>query len=1481
MSDNNTNVQNGVHSQLTAATVNSGVRPPAQVQSDTQDALLNVQKKQAPTQSKGTASEIKKWENFYSQEALKQPNRVTYYQAETNRLKAELAPILQLKKAEMTAEAKSKKIEGELKLAALRNLKNKFNEERYKENKKNNTSKKDKNREFQIAKITSQLEDKSLSKKKRRQLEAELSKWTFYSNDNSDGLPTGPDARPTAPSNKANSGNTTVEIQKPVKPKSGVTIERPNGSSSHTERKPTNPEYREKLSKKDKLNKSDKPKPSASKTEKNSGAQKTSKSSKSNSNRLFRQWKTQTSEYWRLNILDESVREWLHALYAKRPSISGRYTEPSLIAKIIKEDCHDIGYDKYVQSVMPYCGVTKDWLEKVINKQNFESWSTITFADMITNLFIQALYLVTHDIDLPDTSDEAWYVSAIADEKFIMSPSINTILYGNLIRPEKTNDHIIASNPASTKYAPIPIKPMFGDLYTISQRALFEDCYKRFMDESVSTTFDGLIYCNQCPAQIMSKTVDLFSFMDQMLDEKKKTSEKTDNSSPVESKTSCEDEEPKADPIPVKQPETTKCGNFSLVASLQEPIRDFSLTSLCRFSVFNDRLIETTFSDDTVVVRIDIMPVALEDDVATRTRRSEEKRCLFLRPTWRDHHPDERTYAINLAHFYSIAGRLSASALNIDDAIKTALSSYSDTPYIMPHAARLTLNSPEMIQMLRCIYRPCLQLAVPEYSSTRAREVCPTSDPIMRITFLKSFKRVRAIQIVPDQSESLRFITPNVENVSLAVGKRFNNAFNYAAFVWAYEGFLDFLSTVWHINPFRVTFDDDRLFDYVQSMRIRKNLTVRQFFSLLEKCVEISDLLEEDPMKVVRLLHYELWNNTKIFIKKELYSKDTTPRFIISPSPYVKLIYGCLIHQIEGVLYREDSPFYHFFIKHKKEDEIAVDLTDFNDTCPPGYVFVANDFTSFEGSQPKPAQCIIFSLFFSFTEPDTLERNILNVVFDALCSYVNVYSENFILLKCPGQWSGLPHTSCGNGGLNVINAIVVMHIGPYDIKAEGDDGAIRASPETAENLPSHSIFPCESVISNSMFDLSFCGRRLDLNGRIFLHTDEELDEYVQFNTVLSSHTLSDQTLYDMGYMRLLSLSFRYPHNPVVERCRTRFNERFLNSGLHLSKKGVNAYSRSNWYEMLMNPLDVQQWIRDRFDYPTQFPQLTEEDVRRVERSEVPALDLSETLNYRSINPPQEQPLREKLIICMNYIISLLVFFACYSNRYMRVFACLVLLAISSVYHLWISHMRILRTNNPMRYFWRYSTESVPEVVKRYVSISSANPSHLKLSNINSLPKESRMYGFNFRQSSNIMPLQSDPILLDSGGGEDKYINRLNDIARSSKGQPVRVTKDQMKLFSEDYVPPNLDWLTWDTEDDIIPFEVTKHAYYQFYPERIKRRLTNVNRNCLNSVTAQQACQRNGSGHTYIRIIVRICAIFRLIARRIGFIKSRKTHRNEQ
>jgi hypothetical protein len=1412
-SNSDISIQAAAVGSITEAVVNTGDRAPDAVFNAVQGAAKSAQAaqqpdgagKQPPKKKNEKQAAVAKWKQTFSDSMLKQPEgkREAFLQAERRNLTDQLTPDLKQPNAKLNETQKRKKFEIETKLEALKAIVREFNEAHLKTNVKNGTSKKDKAHQKKVVQTVEELaNNKPKSKKSQKKAARKLAAVLF--DDAPPDLPLGPTGK-EQPEPKAAEGtnkdrhrstkikNETNEAD-PVKPKS-VSIEKPNKNKNKNDPKPKSTVNKE----------------TQAKTTKN----------RPNAKRVFRLYRTQDACTWRLNIFDESVRKWVYDVYTEGTSLSGGQTEPSKLAKIFTKHCNDCGYDQYLQSALPY-PLTETWLKKVIH-QNFSSRYTIPIIDLVSNLFIQALYLPTCKINEYDIEAENWYVDHIEDEDFMMSDDRNQIFLGNLLTCELVNEHLVATAPVAYNINRIPVKEAISDLNTITQRKMFEIVYNEIMPHLMDDYFDLSTVFNNTPANVLKMYPESFSTIELPTDNSESSDDDDDPHDGLEGCGAVEDPPRSLDSSNLPKTGTVEPNQIVInTPSTQPEICEFETNVLSSYTAFSDRLTDHTYCDDRVVVRARIMPVVLEDDVATKTRRSDESRCVFLTPTWKDKHVDNNTYAINLAHFYSIAGRLTSSSENITDSIKTALSSYSDTPYIMPHAARLTLTSPAMVSLLECVFRPLLSIAVPNYEESPALPVRPTTDHIMKLRFGNFLDKTKAYQIVPDATQSLRFIRPTRRNISLAMGKRFNNAFNYAAFVWAYPGIYGFLKKFDTINPFRVSFDHTRLFDYLQSLRIRKNLTVNEFLSYLRKAVQISDLLASDPISVARLLHYELWNNTKIFIKKELYSKDTTPRFIINPSPYVKLIYGCLIHQIEGVLYEEFSPLKNFFIKHLTEDQIAFQLKSFNDDCPPGYVFVANDFTSFEGSQPRPAQSIVFSMFFSFTDANSLERCLLNIVFNALTSYVNIHGNGFDLFKCPGQWSGLESTSCGNGSANVVNALEVMCVEPENIKAEGDDSMLRTTPDRALTLSSHSMFPCESTSASTMFDLSFCGRRLDLSGKIYVTSDEELDKYVQFNTVLADSPPSEQRLYDLGYMRLLSLNFRYPGNPIVDRCKHRFNEYYAKSGLTLSSRGVRQFARSNWWYLSEKVPALGKLINKWYAYPMKYPNLNTSDIERIKSSANPALDLSETLQFRShkelSNGKEHYVAKCAAVVIPTFTLTLFIRsnWLKYSIVVSTIFGGAAYLTYKRLQQKWC-------TTNPVKYFIRSHVEGMKHAVVQLQKIDSCDAVSLKLAPLNSLPKESCLYGFNFRRSIDCVPDNKDPDL-----STDQYLSNpvesLNALAASSRGQPVRVTSEQRKLLDEEYKPPDLSWLTWETDLPDIPYEVQKHSYSEFYPQRVRERL---------------------------------------------------------
>lgn len=1126
---------------------------------------------------------------------------------------------------------------------------------------------------------------------------------------------------------------------------------------------------------------------------------------------VFREHKTQGKSRWRVNFKDKSTREWIYALHTERTGVLVWTLEPGSFAARIKEHCDDGGYDEYLQSV-GYKTTSLNFIKnRVLNYENYRDAEDIAPIDVLT-LYIAQLQWLLQSNPVP-ISFHKWCVDGKLDEGtteaacgFVnaSSDTTRTVLAQVLCGPFLDIQNECDTDGTVTKYGRCHILPG-------SQLMHLSECLS-----AVRTFFQIPTFANN----IMPKLTDML-LNEFELDEDESYDFLYQNfydlSTPVllgGSEKSEVNEGEHDPPVIIGNVNVWESLGFNFIPDTPEVVSDAQWQAVpagqgheyeCGFCI-------PPFADDTASVTCTIVKPRVIDDFVSTTRRQPESRCVLFSVTWLDN--KQHTYSklmLNVAHVMEIVGSVSADTSDISSAIRNRLSSHHETPFTMDPAFRSAVNSDDMVLVIKALLCARSVVVPPMSHTTESRRPPRNPDPKVKIRFRGNISGngVYLWMILHKTPRKVEVYPPTPANLELAVDKRFMNNFNYVALVFHFNHLREYLQILCS-HPYRITFNLDQAFIYLNDFANRKGLTRREYANFTMKLNHLGDIWKHNQWDILLVLQHELYEETKVFVKKEVYFKKTTLRFIMSPSPYVKLIFGTVIHQIEQIMYQEHHPLYHFFIKHRSENEVAKMLDDFDrGGVPEGYVLVSNDYSSFEGSQPKPAMCLIYSYYFSFTEPNSIARGILNVLFHFCTNYSEVKNKYFTITRPPMKLSGLEDTSNSNGTLNEFNGRVCLAVGFDDMVAEGDDGAMKMKTELFDMINMLSLFPCTPAKANSIYELSFCGRKIDHHGGYILDHDQEDEFFEKMNSLFDTTEPNIQRRYDMGYLRLLSASMKYPNHPALERFRLEFNETFSSIRLNgkplsLSTSGVRRYVRENWYRASL--MQVSQLIRKRFNYPTQFPRIQAGDIDMCTTHRYPAMKLAHLLSYRASNKKELIPrisIAGMAISASTYLLTRLSFTSGLVSR-----LSLSGLIFSSI--CWIGHriyiysQDYLCTSSPIEYVCDYVSEAFRDRIRHSVVEIMTPAEREKLLDVKDHPLEleSRLMGLNFSPSDQLMDEEKDPDLskvlsgidqLDPTARLERYHQALSMLdGPFCNGQRIRVFQYQLPLLYHEPLKVNFD-----------------------------------------------------------------------------------------
>lgn len=216
------------------------------------------------------------------------------------------------------------------------------------------------------------------------------------------------------------------------------------------------------------------------------------------------------------------------------------------------------------------------------------------------------------------------------------------------------------------------------------------------------------------------------------------------------------------------------------------------------------------------------------------------------------------------------------------------------------------------------------------------------------------------------------------------------------------------------------------------------------------------------------------------FIKREFYEEIKEPRIINSPTPFMKVLTGPYIHQLEDQVYDEH------FIKHCNPQQVAERMQRISHGYP---VVYETDYSSFEGTftQQLMSSCELI-LFKHLLRYNT---RIYNIIRNVDIKSRKIYFRHKHVADLTGsRLSGCLWTSLANGFTNkMVVEFMAHHVGRstrrtkknrvrgfnYDYLVEGDDGFIASDVALPTELAAQLGLKLKCEAATDMNGLSFCG----------------------------------------------------------------------------------------------------------------------------------------------------------------------------------------------------------------------------------------------------------------------------------------------------------------------------------------------------------------------------------------------------------------------
>lgn len=388
---------------------------------------------------------------------------------------------------------------------------------------------------------------------------------------------------------------------------------------------------------------------------------------------------------------------------------------------------------------------------------------------------------------------------------------------------------------------------------------------------------------------------------------------------------------------------------------------------------------------------------------------------------------------------------------------------------------------------------------------------------------------------------------------------------------------------------------------WVDSFISRRHLTVPQSRMFYSCAVVCEHYLEMGINSLLQLFLSQFDLATKTFIKDEIEDKNTTLRFIIAPSTYIKIILGPMFETWEHLLfYKSDSIFYNHTISGKDPETVVQMLNIFQRSLGADEVICQTDISAFEASQNGYAVDLEYIYYHHTLDPDPVCSALLNAYKMFQTSNSKIVNKLFTIIRTAMRLSGLNNTSKGNYLLNYIMMVVINGIKRFLF--EGDDGVVIVHKSRIQDILDNAIFPLKLITADSVYDLSFCGYHFDRFGNKYSKTWPEF--WAKLNTYFARQPLSWQKRCQIMKLRLISYQFMYPNDPNVRIAYDIYKTYWSGHEVPIDFKTYKTYTRQNWWKLQQYNIELPfmqvpelKWFADKI--PTSLDELSQYDIEDI------------------------------------------------------------------------------------------------------------------------------------------------------------------------------------------------------------------------------------------------------------------------------------------
>lgn len=452
----------------------------------------------------------------------------------------------------------------------------------------------------------------------------------------------------------------------------------------------------------------------------------------------------------------------------------------------------------------------------------------------------------------------------------------------------------------------------------------------------------------------------------------------------------------------------------------------------------------------------------------------------------------------------------------------------------------------------------------------------------LRISDPNYFKDRRAYQLLPLDDTFMSYHFPIcVDELEKMMCKRLTSKFN--ASNWKIPAMDSPWFKLYGDRSWDIEFDPQSNFGFFRDYA-EKIIEVKTTLSKAEKKQwrDMADRIDMmGPREIVSKLKASLRAETNCFIKNELYAKDTTTlRLIISPSLFVKIVFGSVIKRIEEHLYSGNAelPITGHHIKHVPLSHAEALFCSWQSRGDGQ--FYETDYSAYESSQNETSLRTEFELYKSYYKPNSLADDILSTVLDQMLSGTVIVRNKHFSIRMPVmRWSGMPNTACGNLLMNYYNLVVNCGLNPEsDFLLEGDDGIIWGDEALGRELETKSAFPLTMQMDYDYTRLSFCG--LHYEGDAHVPADENL-AIAKLLTYFDNQELSTQKKYELLYLRLISYQLLYPKWPALNSIIQQAEKFYHNSACkQISEATIRRWFNEQgwWMNQMLGDFDIADMV---------------------------------------------------------------------------------------------------------------------------------------------------------------------------------------------------------------------------------------------------------------------------------------------------------------